>query len=572
MQHTFIRLLFALLCSLPFLASAATQSIHVEWGYTPPTEPAVTGYKLYQEGEYACETKDPKATAMDCEVSLATTTNFTLTATFNDGTESPHSAPFAFTLTDSPAPLQAVITAAPLSGTAPLKVDFNAASSNGDIALYKWDFGDGSTATGSITSHSYTTAGTYTAKLTVTNAAGQTSTTTTSVTATAPEVQPFPPTAVITSSTAAGPAPLVVNFGASGSKAAGDATIASYSWNFGDGSSTTTGVTASHSFTQAGTYNTTLTVTDSKGLSSSISTPVMVNAVTSDTIQVTDDQSATDPAITTTASPPEEQQATNSNIEMGELTVTGEWGNVSFAKTFQDPVVIVGPPTASDNQPCVVRLRNVTPNGFQIRLAEWDYLYGSTNLEETVSYIVMEKGRTTLPDGSIVEAGTFNGATTNQNIKYSAPFNKIPVVVTTVASENETDTISGRVSKITTSSFAYYFKEKEINKNVHVKETVNFIAWEPGMGMIGTLRFEVAKTAAGLTDAWGTIPFQQTFQQRPLFLADMQTNNNTDTCTLRAGSVEDNGVQMKIEEEQSKDQETTHPEETAGYILLNQEE
>ena len=109
MQHTFIRLLFALLCSLPFSALAATtQSIHVEWGYTPPSEPAVTGYKLYQEGVFVCETDAPTATAMDCTVTLTTaTTNFTLTATFSDGTESPHSAPFAFTLTDNPAPLEA---------------------------------------------------------------------------------------------------------------------------------------------------------------------------------------------------------------------------------------------------------------------------------------------------------------------------------------------------------------------------------------------------------------------------------------------------------------------------------
>jgi len=496
MQHILIRILFALLCSLPFSASATTQSIHVEWGYTPPSEPAVTGYKLYQEGALVCETREPTATTMDCSVDLTTaTTNFTLTATFSDYTESPHSAPFAFT------------------------------------------------------------------------------TTTVSVTATAPVVQPLPPTAIIsTLTTASGSAPLTVNFDASDSKAADGATIASYSWSFGDGSSTTTGVTASHTFT-VGTFSTTLTVTDSKGLSRSISTPVVVDGATSGNILVTDAQSATDsatsdPATTTTTSPPEDQQATDIKIEMGEVPVTGEWGKVSFAIPFQNPVVIVGPPTAGNDEPCVVRLRNVTTTGFEIRLAEWDYLK-ETHPSGTVSYLVMEKGRTTLPDGSIVEAGTFNGASTNQNIKYSAPFNKIPVIVTTVASENETDTISGRVSKITTSSFAYYFKEQEINKNVHVKETVNFIAWEPGMGMIGTLQFEVAKTAAGLTDAWGTIPFQQTtFQKPPLFLADMQTNNNTDTCALRASEVAPTGVLLKVEEEQSKDAETTHPEEMVGYLAF----
>ena len=96
------RFLLTLLCCLlpTFAAAATTRSIHVEWGYTPPSTPAVTGFKLYQEGTFACLNNDPAATSMDCQVTLtADTTNFTLTATFSDGTESPHSAPFSFTAT-----------------------------------------------------------------------------------------------------------------------------------------------------------------------------------------------------------------------------------------------------------------------------------------------------------------------------------------------------------------------------------------------------------------------------------------------------------------------------------------
>ena len=94
------RFLLTLLCCLlpTFAAAATTRSIHVEWGYTPPSTPAVTGFKLYQEGANVCQTQEPSATAMDCTVTLtADTTNFTLTATFSDGTESPHSSPFPLT-------------------------------------------------------------------------------------------------------------------------------------------------------------------------------------------------------------------------------------------------------------------------------------------------------------------------------------------------------------------------------------------------------------------------------------------------------------------------------------------
>jgi len=81
---------------LPILVFA--KSIRVEWGYTPPSAPAVSGFRLYQESVLVCDTKDPKAVFMDCEVNLTkTVTGFTLTAGFVDNTESPHSAVFLFT-------------------------------------------------------------------------------------------------------------------------------------------------------------------------------------------------------------------------------------------------------------------------------------------------------------------------------------------------------------------------------------------------------------------------------------------------------------------------------------------
>lgn len=82
---------------LLFPLSALAQSIHVTWGYTPPMAPAVTGYRLYQEGTPVCVVMDPLAQETDCDVILTKQiTVYTLTALFEDGTESPHSAPYAF--------------------------------------------------------------------------------------------------------------------------------------------------------------------------------------------------------------------------------------------------------------------------------------------------------------------------------------------------------------------------------------------------------------------------------------------------------------------------------------------
>jgi len=74
-------------------------------------------------------------------------------------------------------PPVASFAASPSSGTIPLSVSFNASSSydsDGTIATYDWDFGDGGHGSGIIVAHTYTTAGAYTVNLTVRDNVGAT--------------------------------------------------------------------------------------------------------------------------------------------------------------------------------------------------------------------------------------------------------------------------------------------------------------------------------------------------------------------------------------------------------------
>ncbi len=62
-------------------------------------------------------------------------------------------------------------TATPVSGTAPLAVNFTDGSS-GTVSGYSWSFGDGSTSSAQNPAYTYTTAGTYTVSLTTTGPGG----------------------------------------------------------------------------------------------------------------------------------------------------------------------------------------------------------------------------------------------------------------------------------------------------------------------------------------------------------------------------------------------------------------
>ena len=442
-------------------------------------------------------------------------------------------------------PPTAVISSSAATGPAPLTVSFDGSGStatNATITAYNWSFGDGGSATGSKVSRTYTTAGTYTATLTVTDSNGQTGEIGTPVIVTAPVVTNKAPQAVISATPTSGSAPLTVSFDGGGSTDS-DGTISSYVWNFGDGSSAT-GKTVSHTYITEATFTATLQVTDDKGANGTASVTITAKA---------------------------EEPTPEVKMETGEVMVSSDWVRVTLTTPFANPVVIAGPPSFSNSEPCVIRLRNVNSTGFDIRLTEWNYQDGA-HPQESVSYLVMEKGRHTLPNGSSVEAGTYAGTTSFKTVPFSKPFAKAPVVLTTIASYNETDTISGRIKSVTTTSFAYYFREQEKNKNIHVNETVNFIAWEPGTGTIGSVQFEAAATANAVTHAWYSATFQTAAPQAPLLLADMQTTNGTDTSALRVQQVNGTGFQVKVEEEQSKDSEVSHGTETVGYLSLNQPE
>jgi hypothetical protein len=84
------------------------------------------------------------------------------------------------------------------------------------------------------------------------------------------------PIAVIGTSTVKGPAPLAVNFSAAGSSDP-DGSIASYAWAFGNGA-TGSGSTASQTYSNPGTYNAQLTVTDNLGQSSTSAVTITVES------------------------------------------------------------------------------------------------------------------------------------------------------------------------------------------------------------------------------------------------------------------------------------------------------
>ena len=152
-----------------------------------------------------------------------------------------------------PAPV-AVFTGSPISGSVPLTVGFLSGSTN--ATTHTWDFdNDGSPdASGSSVSYTYNNTGTYSVSLTVTGPGGTDTTTKTDYIT----VNAVAPTAAFFGTPTSGTPDLRVKFNNTSSQ------YTQSSWNFGDGN-TSTEDSPIHTYTTAGDYDVSLTVTGEGG-------------------------------------------------------------------------------------------------------------------------------------------------------------------------------------------------------------------------------------------------------------------------------------------------------------------
>jgi uncharacterized repeat protein (TIGR01451 family) len=140
-------------------------------------------------------------------------------------------------------------------------VVFTSTSTGTANLTYAWDFGDKTTGSGVTATHTYTTVGDYTVKLTVTNSFGSDSAT---------AKVDFPAIAAFTTSAGL---PVIIQNGDTvtfTNNSTGTAPL-SYSWNFGDGSAADTSQSPQHVYTGPGPYTATLTASNAYGSASTAS-------------------------------------------------------------------------------------------------------------------------------------------------------------------------------------------------------------------------------------------------------------------------------------------------------------
>lgn len=259
----------------------------------------------------------------------------------------------------------AVLSPSATTGVAPAAFAFDASASydpDGQSVTWQWDFGDGTSGTGSTAAHTYAQPGSYSAVVTVTDASGMSSTASAQISVTAPNSAP---TANMTIS-GAGVAPATVMFDGTGSSDP-DGSIASWTWDFGDGS-TGSGSTASHLYTRDGMFTAKLTVTDSAGATAIATALVYITPAPVETIHVA---SVTLATVTTRAGKSVKASVLvvdSKGTPVSGAGVTGTWSGIvtgtSSGTTGSSGVAVISSKNFKKSGTVTFAITNVTKSGY----------------------------------------------------------------------------------------------------------------------------------------------------------------------------------------------------------------
>ncbi|MEM9717992.1 MAG: discoidin domain-containing protein [Bacteroidota bacterium] len=254
--------------------------------------------------------------------------------------------------------------------------------------------------------------------------------------------------------------------------------------------------------------------------------------------------------------------------EVGSITLTDAWKDIRFNRVYNDPVIVAGAPTMNSIDPVTVRVRNLSPSGCQIRLDEWE-CQDESHGEEQLTYLVLEAGEHTLPNGKKIMAGTIEADLGFDSYAFPNSFSEIPIVLAQAVTENLAEALTIRFQHTQTNlnGFQLKLQEGQGGDGIHPLETVAWIAAEPGT-FDGYLPFEIGNSGQFVEEFWEYMPLSQQYDTPPLFLGQISSNYGGDVCELRHRNVQKGRVEVFLQEETCGDAETGHFKEEVHFIAF----
>ena len=259
--------------------------------------------------------------------------------------------------------------------------------------------------------------------------------------------------------------------------------------------------------------------------------------------------------------------------EYQSIKVDHRWQTVALQQTYLDPIVLASDPGLRGKQSATVRLKNISPTSFQIRLDEISSRK-QRHRPELVSFLVVESGDWQLPDGTRLSAGKFKTKDSFNNKRedqyFAAPFLQSPTLLTQIQSNRDSGWLNTRTRKINRSGFQLSVQQEEaLNDNSHRPESVGWLAIDPGTSSTGLAPMQASTSALTATDQPSSFHFEAPFAESPALIAKLSSFRGKNPSNIRITDRNNHAFTALVKEEQSSDKETKHTVEKIAYLAFS---
>ncbi len=346
-----------------------------------------------------------------------------------------------------------------------------------------------------------------------------------------------------------------VSFSSAGSNDP-DGTIASYSWDFGDGGSSTS-ANPDYTYAADGIYTVSLTVTDNDGATNTSQTTATIDPVViSSSIQ----------------------------FASGEVIASSNWQTVSLPFTYTSMVVIATPVYSNTDLPAVTRIRNASGSSFEIKVQNPS---DASLSNYPVQYMVVEEGvYTDAADGIKMEAVKFTSTVTNakgswngQTRSYSNSYSS-PVVLGQVMTNNDADWSvfwaygSSRTNIPTSGNLRVGKHVGEDTRKTRSNETIGYMVVESGSGTMDTTPFTAGVGSDIVRSVTNAPPYNYSFASvgnaNNAVLSSAAIDGGDGGWPLLYGSnpISNSTLQIAYDEDQIANSERAHTTEQVAFIVF----
>ncbi|MBI1355066.1 MAG: tandem-95 repeat protein [Acidobacteria bacterium] len=262
-----------------------------------------------------------------------------------------------------------------------------------------------------------------------------------------------------------------------------------------------------------------------------------------------------------------------------------QWTAAALTKAFVSPVVVCSPVYGPGDPGAVVRMRNVTAGGFEVRAARLDNGTGPI-VGLTATCLAVEEGvYSAEQDGVTMEAVRYESTVTSSNASWAGEARSYegayqnPVVVGQVMTANDANWsvfwASGGLAVAPPNASALRVGKHlaEDPNRARAAETVGYIVLESGSGTLDGFSYEAAVGAAKVQGRDNAPPYSYALSLTGAFAAVVSSAGMAgpdggwpvlaDPAAIAGGSLE-----LFVDEDQLRDAERLHAAERVAYVAF----